>query len=172
MIRVDHQIIWDICSISMTKFTIRSSALLSLSKNKLVLALSCKRSQTVFHYTVFMSVDAHPNGYALYHNTNTSSKVDPVGPYKYGLNKSVVLPLTGPTERSRQPEVSIDTWEGLLNCPETSAVFKAHKNWPARLAAVSILFQEGFSSTVIVANSNPPFCWSCEPFDEDYILID
>jgi hypothetical protein len=36
---------------------------------------------------------------------------------------------------------SIDSWEELLDDPPTTAIVRAHGNWAARLAALSILFQ-------------------------------
>ena len=39
--------------------------------------------------------------------------------------------------------ISIDSWEELLDKPEAVGIFRAHGNWAARLAAVSILTQQG-----------------------------
>ena len=38
---------------------------------------------------------------------------------------------------------SLDSWEELLDGPQTVGVFRAHGNWAARLAAVSIISQKG-----------------------------
>ena len=38
---------------------------------------------------------------------------------------------------------SLDTWEELLDGPSNVGIFRAHGNWAARLAAVSILAQKG-----------------------------
>lgn len=38
---------------------------------------------------------------------------------------------------------SIDNWDELLDSPEGVGIFRAHGNWAARLAAVSILSQKG-----------------------------
>ena len=38
---------------------------------------------------------------------------------------------------------SLDSWEELLDSPQTVGFFRAHGNWAARLAAVSIISQKG-----------------------------
>ena len=54
---------------------------------------------------------------------------------------------------------SLDTWDELLDLPESSAVFRASGNWVARLAAVSILVQKA-EATVVVVQENK-ICWTC-----------
>jgi hypothetical protein len=59
--------------------------------------------------------------------------------------------------------VSIDNWEELLDAPKglgklNVAVFRAHDNWIARLAAACISLQRGFR---IVINPVDKVCWSC-----------
>lgn len=56
--------------------------------------------------------------------------------------------------------VSIDSWEELLDPPLCLGVFRARKNWAARLAAVSVLVQQkrGYSAAIL---GDGPICWSC-----------
>ena len=43
---------------------------------------------------------------------------------------------------------SLDSWEELLDGPQTVGIFRAHGNWAARLAAVSILSQRGLGHCI------------------------
>ena len=43
---------------------------------------------------------------------------------------------------------SLDSWEEFLDAPSSIGVFRAHGNWAARLAAVSILSQQGQHHTM------------------------
>ncbi|KAH8632269.1 hypothetical protein IG631_13952 [Alternaria alternata] len=59
--------------------------------------------------------------------------------------------------------VSIDNWEELLDAPKglgklNVAVFRAHDNWIARLAAACVSLQRGFR---IVINPADKVCWGC-----------
>ncbi|CAN9352434.1 unnamed protein product [Alternaria alternata] len=59
--------------------------------------------------------------------------------------------------------VSVDNWEELLDAPKglgklNVAVFRAHDNWIARLAAACISLQRGFR---IVINPVDKVCWGC-----------
>jgi hypothetical protein len=54
---------------------------------------------------------------------------------------------------------SVDTWNELLDLPESVAVFRARGNWVARLAAVSILRQKANSLTIVLGESQ--VCWEC-----------
>lgn len=55
---------------------------------------------------------------------------------------------------------SIDNWEELLDAPVSVGVFRAHGNWAARLAAVSILSHQGLDyCTGIFDKKN--FCLKC-----------
>ncbi|KAK2846313.1 hypothetical protein FQN49_005848 [Arthroderma sp. PD_2] len=55
---------------------------------------------------------------------------------------------------------SIDNWEEFLDSPTSVGIFRAHGNWVARLAAVSILSQKGLSyCTGIFDREN--FCLKC-----------
>lgn len=49
---------------------------------------------------------------------------------------------------SAHDSISIDSWEELLDAPNSIGVFRAHGNWAARLAAVSILSQEGLGHAI------------------------
>ena len=55
---------------------------------------------------------------------------------------------------------SIDTWDELLEFPESPAIFRARGNWAARLAAVSILAQKGQQHAVAVIGSRG-VCLGC-----------
>lgn len=56
--------------------------------------------------------------------------------------------------------VALDTWDELLDAPPCTGVLRAHKNWVARLAAVSILARRGRSSSVAIINGSQ-ICWRC-----------
>ena len=43
---------------------------------------------------------------------------------------------------------SLDSWEELLDGPESVGIFRAHGNWAARLAAVSIISQQGQAHSI------------------------
>ncbi|KAH8802162.1 hypothetical protein F5882DRAFT_457177 [Hyaloscypha sp. PMI_1271] len=60
---------------------------------------------------------------------------------------------------------SIDNWEELLDVPQGIGIFRARGNWPARLAAASILAKQAqdaksMGGQIIVAGSSPP-CLRC-----------
>ena len=63
-------------------------------------------------------------------------------------------------DNSRPDYMSIDSWEEFLDRPTEIAIFRAHGNWAARLAAASILCQQkqGSSCTLIRPGS---FCFRC-----------
>lgn len=56
--------------------------------------------------------------------------------------------------------VSLDSWCELLDAPPCIGVLRAHKNWAARLAAVSILAQQGGGKSVAIINDSR-ICWPC-----------
>ena len=68
------------------------------------------------------------------------------------------------SERHEQePEyeyTSLDSWEELLDYPESVGIFRAHGNWVARLAAVSIIHQMGQGHSVGVFDQET-FCLRC-----------
>lgn len=53
-------------------------------------------------------------------------------------------------EQSEYDYTSIDSWEELLDKPEAVGIFRAHGNWAARLAAVSVLSQQGQGHSIAV----------------------
>ena len=55
---------------------------------------------------------------------------------------------------------SIDSWEELLDGPISVGIFRAHKNWAARLAAVSILCQLGKGHATALLEPTG-FCLRC-----------
>ena len=56
--------------------------------------------------------------------------------------------------------ISLDCCWELLDPPDDGiGVFRAHKNWAARLAAVSVLCQQGHASNIVLCG--PSFCWKC-----------
>ena len=66
---------------------------------------------------------------------------------------------------------SINTWEELLDDPKSVGFFRAHGNWAARLAAVSILSQKCQAHSVGIL-SPKRFCLDClnAMFDHDGLL--
>ncbi|KAI4151601.1 MAG: hypothetical protein LQ340_003409 [Diploschistes diacapsis] len=61
----------------------------------------------------------------------------------------------------------LDSWEELLDPPDSVKLFRAHGNWAARLAAVSILTQCGKAHCIAMFGPND-FCLTCL---EDYNLL-
>jgi hypothetical protein len=55
---------------------------------------------------------------------------------------------------------SIDSWEELLDGPISVGILRAHGNWAARLAAVSILCQQGKGHAVGLLDRKG-FCLKC-----------
>ncbi len=56
--------------------------------------------------------------------------------------------------------VSISSWEEFLDQPPCTGVLKTNGNWAARLAAVSILIQQGKGHTAMVLDGGR-LCWDC-----------
>ncbi|XEV00929.1 hypothetical protein FSHL1_006216 [Fusarium sambucinum] len=56
--------------------------------------------------------------------------------------------------------VSLDTWEELLDPPPCVGIFRAKDNWAARLAAVSILIQQGRQHVAAIVDGDR-VCWRC-----------
>ncbi|PTB48833.1 hypothetical protein M431DRAFT_500766 [Trichoderma harzianum CBS 226.95] len=63
-------------------------------------------------------------------------------------------------EESHGDKVSIDSWEELLDPPPCIGIFRAKKNWAARLAAASILVQQGKGYSALIVGDER-VCWSC-----------
>ena len=56
--------------------------------------------------------------------------------------------------------ISLDSWDELLDRQDEGiCVFRAHENWAARLAAVSVLSQQGLASKILVCGSST--CHGC-----------
>jgi hypothetical protein len=66
--------------------------------------------------------------------------------------------------------VSIDTWNELLDPPDSIAVFRARGNWVARLAAVSILRQKAYGITIVLEGSQ--VCWGCFENAFDFTVLE
>ena len=55
---------------------------------------------------------------------------------------------------------SLDSWEEFLDGPTTVGIFRAHGNWAARLAAISILSQKGQAHSIGLIGPET-FCLEC-----------
>lgn len=68
---------------------------------------------------------------------------------------------------------SIDNWDELLDSPEGVGIFRAHGNWAARLAAVSILSQRGQGHSIGLFGAGN-ICFKCLEADTednaDYLM--
>ncbi|KAK3333049.1 hypothetical protein B0T19DRAFT_115445 [Cercophora scortea] len=77
-----------------------------------------------------------------------------------------------------QNVVSIESWEEFLDKPPCVGVLQTNDNWVARLAAVSILIQQGNGHTAIILDKGE-ICWNCleeaysdpEPHIPQFIII-
>ena len=52
---------------------------------------------------------------------------------------------------------AVDSWEELLENPDNAAIVRAHANWQARLAAMALGIQQGYSVFVLPQK----ICWKC-----------
>jgi hypothetical protein len=66
--------------------------------------------------------------------------------------------------------ISVDTWNELLDPPDSIAVFRARGNWVARLAAVSILRQKANGNTIVLGESQ--VCWDCFENEFDFEVLE
>lgn len=57
--------------------------------------------------------------------------------------------------------ISLDDWEELLDAPDGIGIFRAHKNWAARLAAASIRNQQGHEQSTFLIPPDCEFCPKC-----------
>ena len=64
---------------------------------------------------------------------------------------------------------SLDSWEEFLDGPTTVGIFRAHGNWAARLAAVSILSQQGQAHSIGLIGPET-FCLECLSSAHDFTL--
>ena len=65
-----------------------------------------------------------------------------------------------PNGRADYDCTSLDSWEELLDGPMTLGIFRAHGNWAARLAAVSILCQKNQAHAIGILGPEA-FCFEC-----------
>ena len=72
-----------------------------------------------------------------------------------------------PNGRADYDYTSLDSWEELLDGPMNVGFFRAHGNWAARLAAVSILSQKDQAYAVGILGPEA-FCLECLGSDLDY----
>jgi hypothetical protein len=56
--------------------------------------------------------------------------------------------------------VSIDSWDELLDAPESAAVVRSHKNWSGRLAAACVAQQKFPGRRIWIIPEHIP-CWNC-----------
>jgi len=59
--------------------------------------------------------------------------------------------------RSEMGLTSIDTWDELLEGPESTAIARAHGNWLSRLALTCVAADKGYDVYILP----PSFCWKC-----------
>ena len=52
---------------------------------------------------------------------------------------------------------AVDNWEELSESPDNAAIVRAHANWQARLAAMALSIQQGYSVFVLPQK----ICWKC-----------
>ena len=72
-----------------------------------------------------------------------------------------------PNGRTDYDFTSLDSWEELLDGPMGVGIFRAHGNWAARLAAVSILSQKDQAHDVGILGPEA-FCLECLCWDHEY----
>ncbi|KAK2012149.1 hypothetical protein LZ32DRAFT_678456 [Colletotrichum eremochloae] len=56
--------------------------------------------------------------------------------------------------------VALDSWQELLDPPASPAIMRANGNWAARLAAASILTQQGHNHCIAIIGDDA-VCWKC-----------
>lgn len=66
---------------------------------------------------------------------------------------------------------SVDNWDELLDAPEGVGIIRAHGNWAARLAAVSILYQQGQGHSIGVFGPEK-VCFQCFQAEQSHIDVD
>ena len=64
------------------------------------------------------------------------------------------------SDNSAYDYTSLDSWEEFLDGPESVGIFRAHGNWAARLAAVTILARKGLTHCVAVFSPGK-MCLKC-----------
>lgn len=63
--------------------------------------------------------------------------------------------------------VSVDSWNEFLDAPRATGIFRAHGNWAARLAALSIMYQQGQGHSVAIMDKGYT-CLKCLSVDRDF----
>lgn len=65
-------------------------------------------------------------------------------------------------EEPRQHLGSVESWDDILDCPDGNFVVKAHKNWIARLATLTVLAQHNIRMKYgRLTICSPDTCWKC-----------
>ncbi|KIW90064.1 uncharacterized protein Z519_09495 [Cladophialophora bantiana CBS 173.52] len=86
------------------------------------------------------------------------------------FNRRADCTCGGQLETSSNTDItSIDSWEELLDSPSSTAIVRAHGNWPARLAAIAVLFQCGHGHCVGIFGEEP-FCLNCMQLENEKSL--
>jgi hypothetical protein len=83
-----------------------------------------------------------------------------------------------PLSRMESEVISIDTWDELLDPPQTAAIVRSHDNWVGRLSTACVA-QQMFPNHLIVVLNKEMECWKCfgtnqlvRRVDRPHILID
>ncbi|OJJ69529.1 hypothetical protein ASPBRDRAFT_209089 [Aspergillus brasiliensis CBS 101740] len=78
-----------------------------------------------------------------------------------GHRGETIFPPEPPLDDSDHDDYfSVDNWDELLDAPEGVGIVRAHGNWAARLAAVSILYQKGQGHSIGVFGPDK-VCFRC-----------
>ncbi|MCJ1330889.1 hypothetical protein MMC10_007576 [Thelotrema lepadinum] len=73
-------------------------------------------------------------------------------------------------QKSEYEYQCLDSWEEFLDPPDSVKIFRAHGNWAARLAAVSILTQRGNTHNIALLGRDN-FCLTCLENDFNALRI-
>jgi hypothetical protein len=87
--------------------------------------------------------------------------IDVLGREKHSpdvLSFSCECPADG--DAGERDMVSLDSWEELLDQPPCTGIMRARSNWVARLAATSILIQQGRAHTAVIVGDGR-ICLMC-----------
>ncbi|OJJ42020.1 hypothetical protein ASPZODRAFT_20862 [Penicilliopsis zonata CBS 506.65] len=95
--------------------------------------------------------------------TTTCQGHGPASPHQDHLRTSTDLP--------HGDYFSVDNWDELLDAPEGSGIVRAYGNWAARLAAVSILSQQGQGHSIGVFGPEK-VCFQCYEAERWHIDVD
>ncbi len=114
-----------------------------------------KESQAYFRESL---VSVHDHGQWVGHVDILSMFEDPLIfriPLCKGQHNRIVQ--FDPSQTPTQGLVVIDDWYELLDPPNIDAIFRAHDNWVARLAAAAVGVQKRRRTILL----SPNFCWNC-----------